>query len=107
MAGQLYAYRISDFEVILRTRDDDTLGAAVGIGEVASGTYICEARNANRNVAVNFTVQVTSKLFVLNLNLFTFILIRQIHLKLIWNMSDFLQMFMQWKGMFPFLIVYF
>lgn len=63
-AGQLYAYRVSEYEVYLGTRDNATLGAAVGIEMEAAGVYVCVAINTNESEAVNLTVNVISKSFV-------------------------------------------
>lgn len=60
-AGQLYAFRMSEFEVYLQTRDDIILGAAIGIGVNAMGNYTCEARNTNESAMVSLVVKVTSK----------------------------------------------
>lgn len=61
-AGQLYAYRINTSAVVLSTRDNVTLGAAVGIKTVANGMYRCDARNDNENRTVFLKVNVTCKL---------------------------------------------
>ena len=53
--GQLYAYRISQSEVILRTRH---MGP-VGIQSVADGSYKCVARNLDKTN--NNTVSVQTK----------------------------------------------
>ena len=51
--GQLYAYRISQSEVILRTRH---MGP-VGIQSVADGSYKCVARNLDKTNNNNVSVQ--------------------------------------------------
>ena len=53
--GQLYAYRISQSEVILHTRH---MGP-IGIQPIADGMYKCVARN--RNETNNITVSVQTK----------------------------------------------
>ena len=50
--GQLYAYRISQSKVILRTRDI----VPVGIQPIAEGMYKCVARNFDKTK--NYTVSV-------------------------------------------------
>lgn len=47
--GQVYAYRINDTRVVLGTRRADVFGAAIGIGEIANGTYECFGENSNTN----------------------------------------------------------
>ena len=46
-AGQLYAYRVSQNSVILKTREstNGTTRVAVGIQPVAAGMYTCVALN--------------------------------------------------------------
>lgn len=61
VAGQLYAYRDNTSAVFLSTRDDETLGAAVGIKMVANGIYRCYARNDNERRNVSLTVNVMRK----------------------------------------------
>ena len=58
MRGQLYAYRVNSSAVYLGTRNAAELGAAIGLGETAQGTYSCVARNENARRSVNITVQV-------------------------------------------------
>ena len=53
--GQLYAYRISQSEVTLRTRH---IGP-VGIQPIAEGTYKCVARNFDETK--NYTVSVQQR----------------------------------------------
>ena len=53
--GQLYAYRISQSEVILRTRHV----GPVGIQSIADGMYKCVARNLDETK--NYTVSVQTK----------------------------------------------
>ena len=53
--GQLYAYRISQSEVILRT----THMGPVGIQSIADGMYKCVARNLDETK--NYTVSVQTK----------------------------------------------
>ena len=51
--GQLYAYRLNNSAVVLRTRESyDMMGQRIPIGikQVAHGMYQCEAKNANLNV---------------------------------------------------------
>ena len=62
--GQVYAYRINDTRVVLGTIRADVFGAAIGIGEIASGTYQCFAENANTNSSRNFTLTVKGTLFM-------------------------------------------
>ena len=61
VAGQLYAFRVSEFEVYLETRNTAILGAAVGIERHATGTYTCVAMNANENSMATVSVNVIGK----------------------------------------------
>lgn len=49
-AGQLYAYRISQYTVVLKTL------RAVGIQLVAEGTYTCAAENGDERNNITVTV---------------------------------------------------
>lgn len=60
-SGQLYSYRINSSVAILGTRNEREFGASIGIGIVASGTYICIAQNGNENNNVSLEVIVSSK----------------------------------------------
>lgn len=60
-SGQLYAYRVNSSAVYLGTRNAAELGAAVGIGVIAGGTYSCVARNGNANKSVEITVVIQRK----------------------------------------------
>lgn len=60
-SGQLYAYRASSTSVYLGTRNAMEFGAAIGIGTVASGEYICTAQNRNESANVSLTVTVEGK----------------------------------------------
>ena len=51
--GQLYAHRISQSEVTLRTRHM----APVGIQPIAEGMYKCVARNLDKTRNYNVSVQ--------------------------------------------------
>ena len=59
--GQLYAYRYSDTYVVLGTRsaitEDGAIQTAVGISEVADGTYHCRAENANATNEASVTIE--------------------------------------------------
>ena len=60
--GQLYAYRVSNNAAYLGTRDNETLGASVGIKMmVGSGMYRCYAQNGNENADAILTVYVRCK----------------------------------------------
>lgn len=50
-AGQLYAYRISQYSVVLKTL------RAVGIQGVAEGTYTCVAENGDERNNITVTVE--------------------------------------------------
>ena len=58
--GQLYAYRINNSAVVLRTRETFYLDQRIpiGISQVAKGEYTCTARNANEmdEVSVNIDI---------------------------------------------------
>ncbi len=60
-SGQLYAYRVNSSAVYLGTRNTAELGAAIGIGMIAGGMYVCVARNGNANRSVSITVEVKRK----------------------------------------------
>jgi hypothetical protein len=60
-SGQLYAYRANSNSVYLGTRTAHELGAAIGIGSIANGTYICIAENRNESANVTLDVAVESK----------------------------------------------
>ena len=62
--GQLYAYRLSRSEVSLGTRRRNILGASIGIQTIATGTYICVARNAVINNTISITLQVKGKFWI-------------------------------------------
>lgn len=60
--GQLYAYRYNETTVVLGTRDAKFLGADVGIGPIASGSYVCRTINNNCvSVEKTLVVNVNSK----------------------------------------------
>ena len=54
--GQLYAYRYSNTTVVLATRNASFLGAKVGIGNIATGTYKCRAQNTNATSERELTI---------------------------------------------------
>jgi len=56
--GQLYAYRVSEEEVILGNRLASVLTTSIGTGTSAMGDYRCVARNDNINSEAVITVQV-------------------------------------------------
>ena len=57
--GQLYAYRISQSEVILRTR----YMVPVGIQSVADGSYKCVARNLDKTNNNTVSVQTRGEIY--------------------------------------------
>lgn len=61
ISGQLYAYRVNSSAVYLGTRNAKELGAEIGIGIVAKGTYNCSAQNINEVSSKNITVNVQCK----------------------------------------------
>ena len=61
-AGQLYSYRMSQNVVILGTRGlVGSSGISIGLKQVASGMYRCEAINNKENISTNITVTVTGR----------------------------------------------
>ena len=60
-SGQLYAYRANTSSIYLGTRSGSEFGAAIGIGVVADGTYICIARNINESANVSIEINVRGK----------------------------------------------
>ena len=67
-AGQLYAYRNSRNEVILRTRESVAMNGelvTVGIQSVANGRYTCVARNSDATMNVTITVEPVGECMIL------------------------------------------
>ena len=62
--GQLYAYRMSDSNVVLRTRESYEIGqpVAIGIQVIANGTYVCVSANANEQRMRTLTIGVIREL---------------------------------------------
>ena len=62
IAGQLYSYRMSQNVVILGTRGlVGNSGISIGLKQVASGMYKCEAINNKENNSINITVTINGK----------------------------------------------
>lgn len=57
-SGQLYAYRVNSSSVYLGTRNAGEFGAAIGVGVIANGSYMCIAQNRNESASVNLAVTV-------------------------------------------------
>jgi len=99
VAGQLYAFRVSEFAVYLETRDSAALGAAIGISSTASGEYTCVAMNANENSVASVSVNIIGKDFFFQyyflffssfFNLYFMLAFVQFLTIPIWSMLDFL-----------------
>ena len=62
IAGQLYAYRMSQNVVVLGTRGlVSSSGISIGLKQVASGMYRCEAINNGKNNSTNVIITVIGK----------------------------------------------
>ena len=63
--GQLFAYMLSDNEVILGTRSSSVTNQrlAVGISPVAAETYLCVAENANAQDNITADIKAQGNIF--------------------------------------------
>ena len=58
--GQLYAYRLSEQQIVLGTRNMRIFGAAIGISsENATGSYVCFADNGREEATETVAITVS------------------------------------------------
>ena len=70
--GQVYAYKYSDTKVELGTGMYGLFHAAVGISEIANGTYECFAENNNASSWIKVHINVTGRNIIYYLNTLSF-----------------------------------